>query len=170
MWYCNNSQRSSTINCGAPVSRFSRNRWLILNTSTSLCVKSSSERSPLSRVIDGRTVIGGTGRTLRTIHSGRFFLSIPMKIKSSEGMALSHSRTSRGLSLRSISAFPAPCDSNFSLKVVGLSSIILPCIAWQCIHCPRRVPVVTFSTSLMILANSVEPTPCLIWISRIRVR
>ena len=40
-------------------------------TSTSLCVRSSSDLSPLSSVIEGLTVIGGTGRTFTIVHSGR---------------------------------------------------------------------------------------------------
>ena len=46
---------------------------------------------PLSKVIEGLTVIGGTGNTLKTVHSGLFDLSIPIKIKSSSGIVVSHS-------------------------------------------------------------------------------
>src|SRR3989337_278750 len=71
MWYWRSSHRSSTMSWGAPASRFSRSRWLIRRTSKSLWVRSSSERSPDSRVIDGRTVTGGTRRAVRAIPSGR---------------------------------------------------------------------------------------------------
>ncbi len=50
---------------------FSINLWLILKISTNLWVKSSSDLSPVSKVIEGLTVTGGTGNTVNTIHSGR---------------------------------------------------------------------------------------------------
>src|ERR1041385_8030172 len=53
MWYCKSSHRSSTMSWGAPASRFSWSRWLMRITSTSLCVRSSSDRSPDSSVIEG---------------------------------------------------------------------------------------------------------------------
>ncbi len=99
---------------GAPASLFSLSLWLILRTSTSLCVTSSSDLSPDSRVMDGLTVTGGTGRAVRIIHSGLdTFGSMPSAIMSSFGMRSSRSLTSFGVSL---------CPS--SLKVVGLSSVI----------------------------------------------
>src|SRR3972149_6438047 len=98
MWYCRSSHRSSTMSCGAPASRFSRSRWLIRSTSTGLCVGSSSERSPDSSVIDGRTVTGGTRSAVSTIHSGRADSgSIPRTLTSSFGMRSRRSRTSRGV-------------------------------------------------------------------------
>ena len=38
--------------------------------STNLCVKSSSDLIPVSRIIDGLTVTGGTGRACKINHSG----------------------------------------------------------------------------------------------------
>ena len=155
-WYCSSSQRSSTISCGAPESRFSLSLWFILRTSTNLCVRSSSDLSPLSRVIDGLTVIGGTGRTFIIVHSGLLTsFSIPRKIRCSSGIFSSHSRISRAFSLCS------PLSAFFSLKVVGLSRIILPCSAPQCMHIARLGPAQIFSISLMIFLNSLPPTPCL---------
>ena len=121
IWYCSSSHRSSTISCGAPESRFSLNLWLILNTSTSLCVRSSSDLSPESSVMDGRTVTGGTGKAVKIIHSGLETSGFsPMGTRSSFGMRSSLSLTSLGVSL---------CPS--SLKVEGLSSVILSCSALQ---------------------------------------
>jgi len=107
---------------GAPASLFSRNLWLMRSTSTSLWVRSSSDRSPDSSVMDGLTVTGGTGRAVRTIHSGRQAAgSIPSGIRSASGMRSSRSLTSLGVSL---------CPS--SRKVVGLSSVIFFCSSPQC--------------------------------------
>jgi len=99
-WYWSSSQRSSMISCGAPASRFSMNRWLIRMMSTSLCVRSSSERWPLSSVIEGRVVTGGTGSTVMIIHSGRECSeSMPRTSRSSSGMSSNQSRMSEGISL-----------------------------------------------------------------------
>ena len=49
---------------------FSNNLWLILTISPSLCVKSSSDLSPDSKVIEGLIVTGGIAITVKTIHSG----------------------------------------------------------------------------------------------------
>ena len=104
------------------MSRFSRSRWLIRSTSTSLWVRSSSLRSPDSRVIEGRTWTGGTGRTVRTIHSGRPNFGLrPIARTSSSGIRSSRARTSFGVIL-----WP------FSRKVVGLSRMIFCWTSWQC--------------------------------------
>src|SRR6056297_1955576 len=49
---------------------FSRSLWFILITSTNLWVKSSSDRIPLSKVMDGLTLTGGIGNTVKIVHSG----------------------------------------------------------------------------------------------------
>ena len=69
-WNCRRSHRSSIINCGDPLSLLSLSLCEILIISTSLCVRSSSLLSPVSRVMDGLTFIGGTGSAVRIIHSG----------------------------------------------------------------------------------------------------
>ena len=48
---------------GVPDSFASLTLWLTLRMSTILCVRSSSDLIPDSRVIDGLTVSGGTGST-----------------------------------------------------------------------------------------------------------
>ncbi len=58
------------INSGAPKSIFSSNLLFILTISTSLCVKSSSDLSPVSRVIEGLTVTGGIGKRVMIKNSG----------------------------------------------------------------------------------------------------
>ncbi len=69
-------------------------------TSTSLWVRSSSDLSPDSRVMEGRTVTGGTGRAVKTIHSGLATSGfIPRGLRSSSGILSSRSRTSLGVSL-----------------------------------------------------------------------
>ena len=97
-WYCRRSQRSSTMSWGAPAAMFSCSLWFILTMSTSLWVRSSSDRSPDSRVMEGLTVTGGTGRTVRTVHSGRATAgSISMRSTSSSGIISSLSRMSIGV-------------------------------------------------------------------------
>ena len=59
------------ITSGAPALMFSNKRWLIRTISPNLWVRSSSLRSPLSRVILGLTVTGGICRTVKIVHSGR---------------------------------------------------------------------------------------------------
>ena len=86
-------------------------------------VRSSSDLSPESRVMDGRTVTGGTARAVSTIHSGLQVLgSMPRVTRSSSGMRSSLSRTSLAVSL---------WLSVTSRKVVGLSSFIFTCSAPQ---------------------------------------
>ncbi len=110
-------------------------------------------------------MIGGTGRTRMTTHSGRFVLfSMPMKIRSSDGMPSNHSRMSRAFNLCSL------LSSFFSLKVVGFSRIILPCSASQCMQTLRLAEQQTFSTSLIAFLNSGEPGPCFWMISSTRAR
>ncbi len=68
--------------------------------STSLWVRSSSLLSPDSRVIEGLAVTGGTGRTVRIIHSGlETSVSNPMAVASESVVFSSRSLMSVGLSL-----------------------------------------------------------------------
>src|SRR3989338_4892318 len=123
-WYCSRSQRSSTMISGAPALMFSKSLWLILTMSPSLWVRSSSLRSPLSRVMLGLMVTGGMGRRGRMVHSGRAYSGLsPRRRTSSLDTLLSHSRTSMGLSLLS-----------FSMKVVGFSILMGFCFSPQCGH------------------------------------
>ena len=94
------------------------------------------------------------------IHSGRLeSLFIPRKIRCSSGIRSSHSRMSRAFSLCS------PLSAFFSLKVEGLSSIILPCSEPQCMQMALLLWAHSFSMSLMMVLNSREPTPCLMMMS-----
>ena len=70
VWYCNKSTKSWTISGGVPASLLSFSLWLTLIISTILWVKSSSDLIPVSRIIDGLTVTGGTGNAWRINHSG----------------------------------------------------------------------------------------------------
>ena len=73
--------------------------------------------------MEGLTVTGGTASAVRTIHSGlQVAGSIPSALRSSSGILSSLSRTSLAVSL---------WLSLTSLKVVGLSSLILICSAPQ---------------------------------------
>ena len=132
---------------GAPASRFSRNLWLILSTSTSLWVRSSSDLSPDSNVMEGRTVTGGTGRAVRIIHSGRQdFGDMPSGSRSWSGMRSRRSRTSLGVSL-----WPS------SRKVVGLSRVIL---SWSA---PQWGQIMRVAASLAVIfamsRSSIESPP-----------
>ncbi len=62
------------MNSGAPKSIFSANLLFILTISTSLCVKSSSDLSPVSSVIEGLTVTGGIGKRVMMNNSGLTFI------------------------------------------------------------------------------------------------
>ena len=80
-----------------------------------MCVKSSSERSPDSNVIEGLIGTGGTESTVRTIYSGLVTSGLkPKHSKSELGTFSSLDLTSLGVSFR-----PS------SLKVVGLSKVTL---------------------------------------------
>ncbi|OPX57960.1 MAG: hypothetical protein A4E30_01612 [Methanomassiliicoccales archaeon PtaB.Bin215] len=130
------------MSCGAPASLFSRSLWLMRKTSTSLWVRSSSDRSPDSSVMDGRTVTGGTGNAVSTIHSGRQALgSMPSGTRSASGMRSRRSLTSFGVSL-----WPS------SRKVVGLSRVIFSCSTPQW----GQTSLVAFSAAAFAvsLANS----------------
>ena len=70
---------------GAPMSMFSLSDWLILTMSTSLCVRSSSDFSPLSSVMLGRVVTGDTGNSVRRSDSGLPPLN-PALFRSSSGI------------------------------------------------------------------------------------
>ena len=69
---------------------FSTNLWLIRKISTNLWVKSSSERSPVSKVMEGLTVTGGTGKTVKTNHSGLATSGLIPKTKISSAVILSN--------------------------------------------------------------------------------
>jgi len=88
------------ISWGAPASRFSWKRWLILMMSTSLWVRSSSLLWPDSRVMEGRMVTGGTGSTVSIIHSGLAVAGfMPITAMSSSGIFSKRSRISEAVSL-----------------------------------------------------------------------
>ncbi|KAF5058105.1 hypothetical protein DSECCO2_349900 [anaerobic digester metagenome] len=117
------------ISWGAPASWFSLNRWLIRMMSTSLWVRSSSERWPFSRMIEGRIVTGGTGSTVRIVHSGRATSGlIPRRRRSESGIRSSRARMSAGVSLCS---FFLPSSSRTSEKVVGFSKFTFSCCSPQ---------------------------------------
>ena len=63
-------------------------------------VKSSSDLSPVSKVIEGLTVTGGTGKTVNTNHSGLATSGLTPKTKASSSEILSSlSRTSLAVNL-----------------------------------------------------------------------
>ena len=69
-------------------------------TSTSLWVRSSSDLSPVSKVIEGLTVTGGTGSTVKTNHSGLATSALTPKTYASSSVIFSSlSRTSEGVNL-----------------------------------------------------------------------
>ncbi len=117
------------MSVGAPASMFSFRRWLILMMSTSLWVKSSSERIPDSNVIEGRTYTGGTGNTWRTIHSGRATFGLKPKISRSS------SETRSSLSRIMLGVSGSEPNSVCSMNLVGFSKVILNCGAAQYGHC-----------------------------------
>ena len=85
------------ITSGAPAFKFSHNLWFDLIISESLCVKSSSLLSPVSRIMLGLTVTGGTKSDVRTAHSGlHVFELIPIFLNSSSGILTSISLISVG--------------------------------------------------------------------------
>ena len=85
--------------------------------STNLWVRSSSERIPVSRIIEGLTVTGGTGNACKTNHSGRAVLgSYPNNARSSSGIIDNRSLIVIGSNLFS------PI-SVFSTNVVGFVKI-----------------------------------------------
>ncbi|CAI8209052.1 MAG: Uncharacterised protein [Candidatus Nitrosopelagicus brevis] len=82
-----------------------------------MCVRSSSERIPVSRIIEGLTVTGGTGNACKTNHSGRaVFGSYPNNERSSSGIIDNRSLIVIGSNLFS------PI-SVFSTNVVGFVKI-----------------------------------------------
>src|SRR3989344_7477274 len=92
--------------------------------SESLCVKSSSLLSPVSRVMEGRTVTDGTSKSAMTAHSGlQLFGLIPIFRNSSSFIATKRSLASIGLSL----FLPI-------IKVLGFSSLTLSNVSEQCGH------------------------------------
>ena len=83
---------------------FSNKRWLILMMSPSLCVKSSSLLSPLSRVMLGLIVTGGIGKIVNTDHSGLNAAGlIPNNLQSSSGIFSNLALISIGVTLFSFS-------------------------------------------------------------------
>ena len=116
-WYCNKSTKSWTINGGVPASLLSFSLWLTLIISTILCVRSSSDLIPVSRIIDGLTVTGGTGKTCRINHSGLAVTgSYAKRLRSSSIIWENLSRIVIGSNLCS------PI-SVFSTKIVGFVKI-----------------------------------------------
>src|SRR3989344_4512166 len=103
---------------------FSNNLWLILTISPNLCVRSSSDLSPVSNVMLGLIVTGGTGNTFSIIHSGL------ANFGSNPKNATSESETFSILVLISI-GFILLSSSRY---VVGFSTFIVCCFAWQCGH------------------------------------
>ena len=96
--------------------------WFTLRMSTILWVRSSSDRIPDSRVIEGLTARGGTGRTWRTNHSGLAAAGLkPRSLRSSFVSLSSLSLIATGRSL------VAPPSSVISWKIVGLVNSI-----WYC--------------------------------------
>src|SRR3989338_8802664 len=92
--------------------------------SESLCVKSSSLLSPLSRVIEGLTVTEGKRNKEITAHSGlTVFGLIPVFLISSSVILTSLSLTSIGLNL----FFPI-------INVLGFSNFTLSSVSLQCAH------------------------------------
>ncbi len=88
-------------------------------------MRSSSDRIPVSKIIDGRTVTGGTGRTCKINHSGLAVLgSYPRRIKSSL-------ETFTNLSLIVIGNSLFSPTSVFSTKIVGFVKIKSYCSFWQ---------------------------------------
>ncbi len=96
--------------------------------STILCVRSSSDLIPVSRIIEGLTVTGGTGRTCRMNHSGlAVFGSYPRSFRSSSLICVN-------LSLIVIGSSLCSPISVFSMNIVGLVKIISYCGFPQCGH------------------------------------
>ncbi len=119
-WYWRSSQMSAIMKSGAPISRFFFSRSLMRTTSTSLCVRSSSLRSPVSSVMLGRTVTGGIGSIVSTNHSG-LPPFIFMSAASSSLIFSSLCRTSSDVSSR-----------RPSLKEVGFWNSSSFCFSPQC--------------------------------------
>ena len=89
-----------------------------------MCVRSSSDLSPDSRVIEGLIGTGGTARTVKIMCSGLVIFGLnPKQSKSESGTFSRRERTSLGVSLR-----PS------SRKVVGLSKVTLIFASPQCGH------------------------------------
>ena len=85
--------------------------------STILCVKSSSDLIPVSKIIDGLTVTGGTGITCKINHSGLAVAgSYLSKIKSS-------SKICENLSLIVTGSNLCSPISVFSINIVGFVKI-----------------------------------------------
>ena len=89
-----------------------------------MCVKSSSDLSPDSSVIEGLIGTGGTDKTVRTMYSGLVISGLnPKQNKSESGIFSSLERTSFGVNF-----LPS------SRKVVGLSRVTLIFGSPQCGH------------------------------------
>ena len=85
--------------------------------------------------MDGRTVTGGTGRTVKTAHSGRATSgSIPRSLRSSSGIRSKRSRMSAEVNFCSVlMVFPVFSSTTemTSTKEVGFSKLILYCCSPQ---------------------------------------
>ena len=96
--------------------------------STILCVRSSSDLIPVSNMIDGLTVTGGTGSAWSINHSGLAVDgSYPNNFKSLSGICENRSRMVIGSSLFSPT-------SVFSIKIVGFVKMSSYWALPQCGH------------------------------------
>ena len=96
--------------------------------STILCVKSSSDLIPVSRMIEGLTVTGATGIACKINHSGLAVTgSYDRRRKSSSVIC-------ENLSLIVIGSNLCSPISVFSTKIVGLVKINSYCVFPQCGH------------------------------------
>ncbi len=93
-----------------------------------MCVKSSSERIPVSKIMDGLTVTGGTGNAWRINHSG---LAVTGSYDKSDK---SSSRICENLSLIVIGSNLCSPISVFSTKIVGFVKINSYWVFPQCGH------------------------------------
>ena len=101
-------QNSAMMCCGAPPSSCFCSRMLALMISLSWCVRSSSDLALASIATLGRTGGGGTGNTVRIIHSGRENAGLnPSATQSSSLIPLRILSASSGVS----SCFPSNASS-----------------------------------------------------------
>ncbi len=106
-------------------------------------------------MIEGRIVTGGTGRTVRIVHSGRATSGLtPISRRSSSGILSRRALISAGVSL--CSTF-LPSSTKTSEKVVGFSKLTLSCCSPQ--WGQTRSFLTSFSeTTSMVRSLSSGPT------------
>src|SRR3989344_5049108 len=115
--------------------------------SPSLCVKSSSLLSPVSKVILGLIVTGGTGNIFNIIHSGLANLESNPKNATSESLIFSSlALISIGLNLLSSSKY-----------VVGFSIFTENCFAPQCGHFLTFLKLLEILLSCFFVLTSASP-------------